>query len=429
MSTIVVGRIRVGTVSFALLCGLLFSRIAAAEVTIAKTDTWEFFTTGRVNAFLSYGFGDANPLPLAPGTAIPPGGGLSVGNDSMPRFGPDGTTQIQGTFQSMRLRSGFVPNFLGIGLRRQLTERTSLKVFVAFHATIESLGQRKTQLLYSDVREGYAKVEGPWGSLLAGRALDLFSRGATENEFLYGHGFALGFPGNIDSAGPAAGLISFGVMAAFFSPGLVYATPNLAGLQLTAGIYDPTPLPGGYEATRFVRPEAELTYDFQGKSTKLHLFANGMYQDVYRSGSNNKATAYGVGYGGRVELGPVHLGAAGHYGPGLGLAYALEPGAVSVSETFELRTFDGYAAQAQFVAARFDFNLGWGISRCFMLQSDKDTGTSSILKRQIGYSAAVVFHATESLHLSVDFLRGDAAWYLGEKQVFNFINTGMIATW
>ncbi|MES1206356.1 MAG: porin [Pseudomonadota bacterium] len=397
-------------------------------MTISKSDTWEFFTTGRVNAFLSYGFGDANPLPLTPGVTIPPGGGLSVGNDSMPRFGPDGM-QVQGTFTSMRLRSGFVPNVFGLGLRRQLSERTQLKVFVAFWATIESEGQRKTQQIYTDAREGYVKVEGPWGSLLAGRALDLFSRGATENDFLYGHGFSLGFPGNIDSNGPTAGLISFGVMAAFFAPGLVYATPSLGGLQLTAGVYDATPLPGGYEATRYARPEGELTYDWKGKSAKLHLFFNAMYQDVYRSGSNNKATAHGLGYGGRVEVGPVHLGVAGHRGPGLGLAYALQPGAVSVSETFELRTFDGYSGLLQFVTSRFDFNVGAGMSRCFLLETDRMNPITSILDRQIGYSAAIVFHQSENLHFSIDFLRGDARWSLGEKQVFNFVNTGVVATW
>ena len=427
-----IGRLKLGFVCAVLLCNLLLGRPAAAEVTISKSDDWDVYTAGRVNGFLSYGWGDANPIALKMGSAIPLGGGLSVGNDSIPKFvtGADGTmTQVQGQFQSMRVRSGFVPNVLTVGLRRKLSDTTTLNVVTTIWGTIESAGQRKGQIIYGNVQEGYGKVEGRWGSFLAGRALDLFSRGATENEFLYGHGYSLGFPGNIDSNGPAAGLISFGVLAAFFSPGLVYATPKLAGLQLTVGIYDPAPLPGGYEATRLARPEGELTYDLQVRSTKLHLFGNGMYQEVYRSGSNNKAKAYGVGYGGRVEVGPVHLGVAGHYGPGLGLDYALQAGPVSVSETFELRTFDGYSALLQLVAGRLNFNLGWGISRCFLLESDRVTGPSSILKRQIGYSAAIVMHATEHIHLSIDALRGDAAWFQGEKQIFTFVNTGMTVTW
>jgi len=408
---------------------LSFARRATAEVTIVKSDTWEVYTTGRVNAFLSYGWGDAIPLPLMMGSNIPPGGGLDTGNDSMPVFAPGTMTQVQGTFQSMRLRSGFLPNVFGVGFRRQLSENTSLKIFIALWATIESESQRKTTPVETDAREGYLKIEGPWGSVLAGRALDLFSRGATENDFLYGHGFGVGFPGNIDNVGPTAGLIGFGVMAAFFAPGLVYATPSAGGLQLTAGIYDATPLPGSYEATRFARPESELTYDLAGQAMKLHLFANTEYQKIYRAGSNDSATSYGVGYGGRVEVGAFHLGVAGHYGPGLGLGYALQPGPVSVSQMNKLRTFDGYSGLVQYAAGKFDINLGVGISRTFILQEDVDANNVSILKRQIGYSAGFVLHISESLHYDIDFLRGDAAWSQGEKQIFNFINTGVTATW
>src|SRR5450432_2685263 len=120
------------------------TRPAAAEVTLTKTDTWEVFATGRVDGFFSYGWGDANPIPLMVGEQIPAGGGLSVGSDAMPRFAADGVTHVQGTFQSMRLRSGFVPNVFGFGLRRKITEETTLKVYVALWSTIESDGQRKT---------------------------------------------------------------------------------------------------------------------------------------------------------------------------------------------------------------------------------------------------------------------------------------------
>ena len=61
----------------------------------------------------------------------------------------------------------------------------------------------------------------------------------------------------------------------------------------------------------------------------------------------------------RAEVGNLHVGAAGHYGRGLGLFYALEPDDVSVSSsTFELRTFDGYSGVVQYVLGRFDINGG-----------------------------------------------------------------------
>ena len=64
-------------VSIALAASLTLVRTAAADVPITKIDGWELYTNGRINAFFSYGQGDANPLPLNPGENITPGGGLS----------------------------------------------------------------------------------------------------------------------------------------------------------------------------------------------------------------------------------------------------------------------------------------------------------------------------------------------------------------
>src|SRR5579872_916541 len=60
---------------------------------------------------------------------------------------------------------------------------------------------------------------------------------------------------------------------------------------------------------------------------KIHLFANGTWQKLYvrQQPDSLSATAEGLGFGVRVEVGPVHLAAGGHTGKGLGLTFALEP--------------------------------------------------------------------------------------------------------
>ena len=404
---------------------LLFGQTAFADVTIVSRGAWEVYTRGQVNGFLSYGWGDADPVALTPDETLRPLATLAVDSDGMPKFGPDGHTYVQGTFQSMRLRSGYIPNVLAFGLRSRITERVTLHVYIALWSTIESQLQGKTQPIKVDAREGYLRIEGPWGSVLAGRAEELFSRGSSENDFLYGHRYGLGFPGNLDSIGPALGLINFGVMAQFATPGVVYQTPTIGGLRLSVGLYDPAALEEVYDATRFARPEAEIAYDVAATSFKLHLFADGEYQKLYMASSNDSATSIGICYGGRFEFGPVHLGLEGYYGPALGLGFSLDP--VS-TRTFALRAFDGYSALLQYSAASFDVNLGVGISRGFEQQEDVNDNVS-VLKRQIGYSAGIVYHVTNYLHYDIDVLRGDAAWYLGEKQVINFVNTGLTADW
>src|SRR5581483_7140153 len=249
---------------------LCASRMAAAEVTFSSVDGWELYTTGRAGVFLSTSFGDSNPVP-PPGVSesIVGGGGLTIEEDAM-TANPKGS---QAKFLNMRLRSGFVPNVFAIGLRRMITQNTMLTVHTALWATIDTEGQRKTEPLLAWVQEWYLKVEGPWGSIVGGRALDLFSRGATQNDYMYLHGYGLGFPGNVESTPnvSATGLIGFGVMAAFYSPGITYATPNRFPLQNTIGVYDPTPLPGGWEGTRYPRVEDELTFDMTMRGAKVHL--------------------------------------------------------------------------------------------------------------------------------------------------------------
>jgi hypothetical protein len=404
---------------------------ARADVPLLKLDGWELYTNGRVNVFLTYGRGDSNPV-AAQGEFIPLGGGLNTEYDNIPRRGSDGMViPGQGTFVSTRVRSGFVPSVVAAGLRGPVGEQLTLTTYVAIWATIETESQRKTSPNVPTFQEGYVKLEAPWGTVVAGRSLALFSRGAVETDFLYGHGYGVGFPGNINDRGPTAGLIGFGVLAAFFSPGIMYATPRLAGLQLSVGAYDPTPIPGNWEQTRYPRPEAELTLDQHLGPLFVHLFANGAYQALYNPGSPDSENMAGVGYGGRLELGPVHLGAAGHYGKGLGLAYALQGGAVSVgpSPANQLRTFDGYSVLGQLVLGRFDVNLGWGMSRTYQLQTDIDAANISILRRQMALSAVLVCHASKSFHLAADYLHGDAGWFLGERQQFDFFTLGATATW
>jgi hypothetical protein len=440
---------------------------AQAEVTLNDGPGWQLFSEGRINGFVSYANGDGYPVasmdPNGHQVALR-GGGLEPGDASVEPKGPtmdaagNPLPPTQGKHESMRVRSGFLGNILGIGARKKLTnDGTTIKGFISIWAHIESEERRKYRPVLADVREGYLKAEGPWGSVLIGRSLTLFSRGATEIDFLYGHGYGLGYPGSVDVNGPAAGHIGFGVLANGFAAGFVYATPVFAGLQLTVGAYDPSMLVGSWERTKWLRPEAELTYDAKlGDMGKLKLFGNGGWQKVYRKDSKEGTTAAGVGYGGRVELGPVHLGLAGHYGQGLGLNYALQSSDAnvgSIAQNYELRTTDGYYAQGQLALGKVDLNLGAGVTRVHLNASDRvddrDDDTSpatpssnddanagaqdpvgySVIKQQLGISAGVVYHFTQSLHFDIDYFRAQFAWYLGEKQAVNFVNAGATIQW
>jgi Gram-negative porin len=428
--------------SSGLICAFALSSVflatsARAERTLVKQDDWEVFTDGRVAAFLGYLQGQGYPQPAfdANGnqTHDIAGGGLNAAAERT-QTGNNGQ-QTQGTINRWRVRTGFIGSIVALGVRTKIDDTNKVTGYTQFWSYVESQQQRKGTPNPTDVRQAYLKLEGNWGSFLAGRSRTLFSRGATDIDVMYAHRYGVGFPGSsVDSNGPTQGQIGFGVLGSGFASGLVYATPTLAGLQLSVGVFDPVALQGAWERTGLPRGEGELTFEREfGKTAKVVLFANGAYQKLYRRDSSDSTAAAGVGYGGRLEVGPVHLGLAGHYGKGLGLNYALEPSDATLDTFGQLRKFDGYYGQAQIVAGPVDFFGGAGITRVFLGPNDGPDANGniahSVVKSQLGINGGVVYHWRPFLHLDLDYFRAQFAWFLGEKQAVNAYNAGITFTW
>ncbi|HYO93040.1 MAG TPA: porin [Polyangiaceae bacterium] len=430
-----------------------FTSHAAADIVLHKSDEWEFYTNGRIQAFLSYANGDAYP--------VPPGGNIDLiaGGIEQAVAGSDAPNDRQGKHTSFRVRSGFTGTELGFGMKTQLSPNVAMKGYVMINAVAESVDRRKYYPNWPDMRMSYVELSGDWGSFLAGRALSLYSRGATDITYLYGYKYNAGFVGSIDGVGPTAAHIGFGVLANGFAAGFKYESPRMAGLSLAVGLYDPSSLAGSlFNRTNEPRPEAELSYQVKlGDTGLLHLFANGAWQKLYERNGTQDITVLGAGYGGRLELGPVHLGLAGHMGDGLGIYYAFDFSEATIGkpqQNNEPRRFEGYYAQLQVALGKLDLQAGWGITRIRLLDSDRgnfldddtnpatpavnddadpatpDPFTENLIKHQMGISAGAVYHISDRLHFGLDYFRADFRWYLQEqKQVMNLVNAGLTMEW
>ncbi len=474
-----------GSVPYILLCAAAASipSRAIAEVVVAKVGDVEVYSDGRAGAFASWSYGNGYPSDVygvdATGNFVntpvssPVGGGWKVVSDqglnTNPQLNIPAGTAVpdEGTINLWRVRSGFVSNILGFGVRSPLTARTTMSAYLQLWMFVENNGRQKNQSNYPDARQGYVKLEGPWGSFAAGRTRGIFSRGATDIDVLYAHRWGVGFPGNIDSNGPTNGQLGFGVLGVGFSSGFIYGTPSLGPLHLDVGFFDPVQLQGngGWTRTKFLRPEAELTFDQTfgaGGWGRLVLFADGVYQKVYKDGycapvfdsvTNRNlpcdATVAGASGGGRLELGPVHIGAAAYYGVGLGLNYALEVSDAAQDREGNLRKEAGYYLQTQVVLGKFDLFAGAGIAQIFLTDYDQNYKVQdprnpndpnatvfpyNVIKDQIGYNAGVVYNVTPRLHVDLDFFRAEADWFAANglaapKQVVWVSNGGMTANW
>jgi hypothetical protein len=405
---------------------LIPDRSARAEIQIAESNGWTVYIDGRVNAFLSHSQGDALPDPQAAGlNHTITGGGIDTVNDQTGN----------GKFSITRVKSGFLGDILGTGIRKKLTEDTTLQAYFAFWSTIESNRQRFASTPI-DVREGWLKLTGPWGSFQAGRALGLYSRGHVEIDFQYAHGNGLGFPctdGSLAGIGPACGQIGFGVIFPFFASGFSYATPMMAGFALTVGMYEPATVAGHWDRTPLPRFESELTYDFSfGSLGKLHAFANGLWQQLGEVSSTRTTDAFGGAGGARLEIGPLRLGGGYYRGKGIGFAYALENSqSLYNSMTGNLRVFDGFYGQAMVVLGRIDVSGGVGQSRLHLIAEDAlpDFANSSFPSTQTGINAGIFYHANQYIVLGFDYFQSRYKWTLGDHQVVHTGNLGVTFVW
>lgn len=444
---------------------------------MAKGETWDAYVSGRVGAFLSYAFGEGRPLPRLAGSTIEPGGGVDNDdptNDTIYDYDAMGMPlPEQGKLRKLRVRSGFYPNILTIGAHKTFGPNLKLTSQASIWGTIEpvfakgSLPPNRNRAnggrengVEADFREGYLRLEGNWGKLDGGRFLSIFGRGLSEIDALYGHGYGVGFPmvsrsqiapvtGDLRYQGPTGGMTGFGVLAATHAAGIAYTTPNLSGIKVTLGVFDPaTYVTAGWGKTSAPRPEAELSYDLRQDGVLVHLFGSAGWQPILTL--TEKDSVWGASAGGRLEIGPVRVGVGGFMGKAPGINYAFDDNAALSSSTsqhsvtvtnddgtmstsmqrdYQLRNTRGFVGMVQVALGPVDVGGGYGQTVILQVDADKANAVMvSTLKSQTGITAALVYHMNESFHLDLDFINGAYKWYNGESEKLNMLNGGATVT-
>jgi hypothetical protein len=459
-------RIQSSLVRSGVLCGLSLGayligmRSAAAEVTLIEKDGWSFFTDGRINAFLSQGYGDDFPKPTL-NTNLD-ANGVAPQHDVVGSGQPftagyvSNQGDANGKYNGARARNGFLATILALGMKRNVSDTTTVKGYISLWGTAQTYARDRAQDSGSsttkgfDVREGYMDIEGPWGGVVAGRQGGIFGGISTQIDYLYGHNYGLGLP-CVDDYYASCGHIGTGALGPGFAAGFVYATPPLSGLQLKVGLFDPVRLLGAWERVPYPRPEATLTFEQRPSSTLMFKLAlEGMYQPMAIASSDRTDKVWGVAGGGRIEAGPVRFGAAAFRGKGLGAYVALQNSSSSFNQvSFNLRSFTGLYAQSALVLGPAQISLGVGRVIDDQLAEDKLAAGLSGLKSQTGISLGFYYSLTAHLVLGVDYFRFQTDWWgapnsmndtngvvvilpgvlTPEKQVINFFNAGATLHW
>jgi hypothetical protein len=417
----------------------LVCRDAAAQILMAKHNDWGLTVDGRLNAFVNYSEGDRTPEGVAEWTA-----GL---------FEPP--VPATGRIAVIRVRSGFVQNVLGFNLVKEVAP--GYRLGGRFALWVGASNERKPVLGQHpavEAREAYLKLEAPWGTIQAGRALGLFGRGGILMDADIVHANGMGSPCSTRAIlGGACGFAGHGVLFPAFNAGLLYSTPSLAGLQLTLGLYDPSVnSEKGYEITPYPRFEAQLSYNLRNI---FKVFVEGMWQRLINSNPlrdamsnpildasgrplNEIADVNGVAAGAQLSIGPLQVGGSFYQGKGLTLIVPIFNTPIFTDQNINpvLRGGLGFAGMASLTFGGTKIAGGAGVSQLKLTPFEQEPYSTQVPpKQQLGISVGIYQTFFKQLIWAVEYFRGQYTWYqyqqmpmgpiVSPTQNVNFINTGL----
>ncbi len=397
---------------------------AKAEIEFFNKDGWSISTNGRTNGFYSYEWGDKTPQGGTPN---------SMGSHDLVAtpFEAAADNADDKKFSVSRVHGGFVGTIFGFTVHKQISPTLSASAHTELWWAIETNQFRNYSSMQVDPRVGYVMLEGSWGAIKAGRDLGLHNRGATITDFLYANGYSIGGPCNATQQGPLCGNIGYGYQFPGFNASVAYITPKLQGFQITVGAFDPTRIGKPLELRRLPYPriEGEATFEKNFGGVSLALYGNGMWQQASDDVGDKPKTvqAWGVGYGGRLEVGKIFkLGVGGDKDAGGGDFAALAD-FIPLDGAGELRHTDGYFAQAMVSPGPIDVSAGAGVTRILETAEDVRTEKSPI-KTRLGMNVSVNYH-TDPVVISAQVFHARHAFWRGEKQNLSFVHTGLTFVW
>jgi hypothetical protein len=396
---------------------------APEPLPIAKVKGWDVTLDGRMSAFVSFSHGP------------PPPDGSPTWQGFEDRPAADGQTT------ATRIRSGFVSNYMGWGVHKDVGRGNSISGRFAIWGNI-SQQRDKVQAPDVDLREVYLRIDGPWGGFLAGRNMGIFSRGPISLDYDIEHGYGLGSPcmivNRVPSYGPiaACGHVGFGVLFPAFNAQLSYNTPEFAGFQLTAGVFDPAyNQDRNYVRTPLPRVEGELTF----KVPKyFHAEVSAQWQrlgnsDLVTNPTHVNVDSLGVAGSLGVNLGPVQIGGTGFTGQGLGIWAAIENYPAFAADDkglYLLRHQKGFAGFAALNFGHTKIAAGVGETLVSKVATDPPLFASlNFPAKQFGISAGIYQGIFENVVLGLDYFNANTTWQpqtatYTPQQIMHIFNLG-----
>jgi predicted porin len=243
------------------------------------------------------------------------------------------------------VKMGFLPNTIGFNFSKEVGDLT-MGGRSSFWSTINDSLTSPTDTAI-DVRQFYATVDGSFGQVLIGKDFGLYAR---SNIFLDEILLGFGSPGL--PTGVSFGNIRTGYPYPTPSAQITYRSPDVGGLKVAAGIFEPAnTTPGAQSEQSAPRFEAEVTYGADLNGVALTGWVNGRSQKSENATTSVDST--GLGYGLRASVAGLSLTASGFTSDGDAPVLIVD-GAIAEEDA------DGYLVQGSYTLGANRFVLSYG---------------------------------------------------------------------
>ncbi|APG24865.1 MAG: porin [Syntrophotalea acetylenica] len=387
---------------------------AQAAVVIGGADGWSFSTDGQVNLFGVYQTGDSTPD--------------NVVNPFL------GYTDDEG----FRLKSGFLPACFAFNIKAPTIGGLDMAARIGFYPEPANANLKNTFDAQIDLREVFFTVDGNFGQVMVGKGLSLFlGTNLLAEQTLLGAGR---MAGNLNAnVGPTLGRIGFGYVYPQFNAQVRYTTPDMNGFKVAVGVYDPSVIASGVlgggdytaEETKLPRFESEISYAGTfGDGNTLKLYMNNLWQEAKNKDDGKDVTAWGVGGGAIVGMGPFELSASGFTGEALGRSIMLDTEALDA--TGEERETWGWIVQGIYTFGQNKLGISYGGNEFEETSYEKDvrdaTGTGEI-ESQYQLTAMWTHDINAHLKLVTEISHIELEWFNGEEWKVEQFNVGAFFLW
>lgn len=321
-------RLALWSSAFALFAMFVVATPAKAQMGMSMGNGWSFGFSGNVNAFAIYENASKN------GTTA---GGL------VPAPGTKG----------FDIRTGLLPAMATFSARGRDDGRDLSAVFTLAPEIQCGGGSLTCAGSQLDVRQAFLTVSMHGGTLLAGRDLGLFGRGAIMNDMTM---FGTGPTGGPGGAGTTLGRFGTGYNYPNYTAQMTWSSAAGKNTQFSIGLFDPTPV-ANFTQTQLPRVEAMWTM----KSSSHNIWLDGMLQSSKDVAASQSLTSLGGSGGFKWWNNKVTLVATAFYGQGIGTFNNLTN--LATDGTDGRTTIGGYG-QAMFVMnQRTNFGVSYGLNQ------------------------------------------------------------------